>query len=328
MTNLNINTTKNLLAFSGGIDSTALFFLLLEQNIPFDIAIVNYNFRVQSKEEVAYAHSLAQQYNKRIFLKEVTLESSSNFEKNARDIRYKFFEEIIHEHSYETLLTAHQLNDKLEWFLMQFSKGAGLSEILGFKEQEERDTFTLLRPLIHTTKDELKAYLDKKSIHYFIDESNQDTHYTRNKIRAEFSNTFLSQYQKGVTDSFSYLEKDLDSLSIDTEPLFKKESLEIFKASNDDNINIRIIDQRLKHLGFIISTSTREEILLKKEVVVSHTIAVTIKEKTMWISPYLVEPMDKKFKEKCRIKKIPKHSRGYIKSIYKSPEALEALPSY
>ena len=50
---------KNLLAFSGGIDSTALFFMLLEQNIDFDMAIVDYGIRAQSKDEVAYAKELA-----------------------------------------------------------------------------------------------------------------------------------------------------------------------------------------------------------------------------------------------------------------------------
>ena len=40
-----IKNSKNLLAFSGGVDSTALFFLLLKENISFDIAIVNYNVR-------------------------------------------------------------------------------------------------------------------------------------------------------------------------------------------------------------------------------------------------------------------------------------------
>ena len=54
-----IQNQKNLLAFSAGVDSSALFFLLLEQNIPFDIAIVNYNLRVQSKDEVFYAKNLA-----------------------------------------------------------------------------------------------------------------------------------------------------------------------------------------------------------------------------------------------------------------------------
>ena len=121
-----IKESKNLLAFSAGVDSCALFFLLQEQNIPFDIAIVDYNLREQSKEEINYAKQLAFKYNKQVFIKEVTLETS-NFEKKARDIRYTFFEDLIHDYNYNTLIAAHQLNDKLEWFMMQLSKGSGLS---------------------------------------------------------------------------------------------------------------------------------------------------------------------------------------------------------
>ena len=50
---------KNLLAFSAGVDSSALFFILLQNKIKFDIAIVNYNIREQSKEETQYAKELA-----------------------------------------------------------------------------------------------------------------------------------------------------------------------------------------------------------------------------------------------------------------------------
>ena len=46
---------KNLLAFSTGVDSSALFFLLLENNISFDIALVNYATRDNSNEEEADA---------------------------------------------------------------------------------------------------------------------------------------------------------------------------------------------------------------------------------------------------------------------------------
>ena len=94
-----IKNQKNLLAFSAGVDSCALFFLLLEQNISFDIAIVNYNVRIQAMQEVAYARELALKYNKQIFIRDIKLENSSNFEKTARDIRYKFFEGIILENA-------------------------------------------------------------------------------------------------------------------------------------------------------------------------------------------------------------------------------------
>ena len=56
---------KNLLAFSGGVDSTALFFLLLKKNIEFDIAIVNYQTRESSKDELLYAKELSSKYNKK-----------------------------------------------------------------------------------------------------------------------------------------------------------------------------------------------------------------------------------------------------------------------
>ena len=163
-----IKNQKNLLAFSAGIDSSALFFLLLEKDIPFDIAIVNYNLRAQSKDEVSYAKELAIKYSKNIYLKDVTLDANSNFEKNARDIRYAFFEEIINEYSYENLITAHQLNDKLEWFMMQITKGAGLVELIGFNVFEHKENYSIYKPLLQVTKEELQNYLMKLKNHYLL----------------------------------------------------------------------------------------------------------------------------------------------------------------
>jgi tRNA(Ile)-lysidine synthase len=156
-----LKSSKNLLAFSAGVDSTALFFLLLESDIKFDIAIVNYNLRTQSKLEVQYAKDLAKKYNKKIFIKEIDKNEvdkikQNNFEAKAREIRYDFFLTCIDENSYDTLLMAHHLGDRLEWFLMQLSKGAGLYELAGMKSVEKRDSYSLIRPLLHVSKDELK----------------------------------------------------------------------------------------------------------------------------------------------------------------------------
>ena len=137
---LDIHSSKNLLAFSAGIDSTALFFLMIDNNINFDIAIVNYNQREQSKDEVIYATQLAHKYNKKCFISEFPKNKQFS-EKSARDFRYNFFDEIIEKEIYKSLLTAHQLNDKLEWFLMQLTKGAGLTELFGMEEKSIRTKF-------------------------------------------------------------------------------------------------------------------------------------------------------------------------------------------
>ena len=307
-----IKNQKNLLAFSAGIDSSALFFLLLEQNIPFDIAIVDYNQREQSKEEVSYAKELAIKYSKNIYLKDVTLDANSNFEKNARDIRYAFFEEIINEYSYENLITAHQLNDKLEWFMMQITKGAGLVELIGFNVFEHKENYKIYKPLLQITKEELQKYLKQNDLKYFIDNSNFDEKYKRNFFRHNFSDKLLEEFKEGIKKSFDYLQKDLNSLNIQDSPKQKIKELEIFVNQRDDNLNITTIDLSLKRRGILLTNAQRNEILKQKEITISNKINISMDENNIWITPMLNITMDKKFKELCRVNKIPKNIRAYI----------------
>ena len=307
-----IRNQKNLLAFSAGVDSSALFFLLLENNIPFDIAIVNYNLRAQSKEEISYAKELSHTYKKEIFIYETKLDSNSNFEKNARDIRYAFFEKIIKEHHYANLITAHQLNDKLEWFMMQLSKGAGLVELIGFNEFEHKESYQIYKPLLAISKNELEEYLLKNNHKYFVDQSNFDEKYKRNFFRHNFSDKLINNFSKGIKKSFEYLQKDLDSLNIQNKPLKKIKDLEIFLNQKDDNLNIRTIDLSLKRRGILLSFANRNEILKQKEISVSNKINISINEDYIFIAPKVAVIMDKEFKEKCRIAKIPRNIRSYI----------------
>lgn len=310
MITLEVKTRKNLLAFSAGVDSTALFFLLLNQNIPFDIAIVNYNTREQSKEEVAYALQLALKYKKQCFVDEVTLESS-NFEHNARQVRYEFFEELIEEYGYETLLTAHQLNDKLEWFFMQLSRGAGLSEILGLNATVEKANYTIYRPLLDVSKATLENYLKEHNIKYFYDESNQNLSYTRNYFREEFCTKFIEKFEKGIQKSFAYLHKDLNSLNLSFSSIYQHKELEVFKNLHDENLNIRIIDTALKNRGYLLSHAQRNEIIKQKECVIS-SWAIVIDALGIFICPNQPTIMPKPFKELCREYKMPKKIRPYL----------------
>ena len=301
---------KNLLAFSAGVDSTALFFILKEYGVEFDMATVDYGLREQSAKECEYALFLAKRYDKKLYFKKADLKLS-NFEHSARVFRYDFFKEIIKEHNYTHLITAHQLNDKLEWFLMQFTKGAGLIELLGFDEIRKRDNYTLVRPLIEISKDELLKFLQANNIKYFIDESNFDIKYKRNYFRKNFTNTLLKEYKKGIISSFKYLENDKNLL--DTSKIYKKiKKLYILKDSLNDITNQRAIDKTFKELGYLLSKKQKDEIIQKRDVVISGRFAVAFSNGLIYISPFLKTKMDKKFKEKCRIQKIPPKIRGYI----------------
>lgn len=304
-----LKSKKNLLAYSAGSDSNALFFILKALHVDFDIALVNYKTREQSDEEEAYAKELARKHNKECFVFTCKLEKH-NFEHNARRARYEFFEKIILENSYDNLITAHHLNDKFEWFLMQLGKGAGLVELLGFEAITQNKNYTALRPLIDTSKQQILSFLETNEIKYFLDCSNEDEKYTRNHIRASYSNDFIKEYQEGLIKSFEYLSKD--SKLLDSEVVLHVKELYVLSLSKEDTINIRGIDKVLKRLGYLLSSAQREEILKTKNCVISNKIAIGFNDNYIFIAPFRKKAMPKDFKELCRIYTIPTKVRPYL----------------
>jgi len=305
-----LEKSSNLLAFSAGIDSTALFFWLIEKNIDFDIAIVNYHTRETSDKEVEYAKELAKKYNKKIYIKDCYLEKFN--EKKARECRYKFFEEIIKKYNYTTLITAHQLNDRFEWFLMQLSKGAGLKELISMPKIEKREFFTIYRPFYNKSKKEILEFLHKRNIKYFIDESNFDKKYKRNFIRNEFSDKFIELFEDGIKRSFEYLEEDLNLLF--QKDWIKEEKLYYFNKSSS-KIDIKKVDLILKELGIIMSKKQRDEVINTNfSCVIQGKIAIDSNDKQIFIAPYIKVKLSKKEKEHFRKLRIPPKIRGYLSS--------------
>ena len=301
---------KNLLAFSGGIDSSALFFMLLEKGISFDIAIVDYGIREQSKEEISYAKELAHRYNLKCYTAKAP-KFESHFEQNAREFRYRFFEDIVSKYGYDNLLTAHQLNDQLEWLLMRLGKGSGVSELIGLEPISQKDGYTLVRPLLGYTKDELLEYLQQNNHRYFVDQSNSDQKYERNRFRHNFSDPLIRQYASGIKKSFEYLRADKEILEDMFEILFREQKLYIIKLHNT-KLKAKAVDMALKRLGYLMTSAQRAEIEKENSLVIGGKWAVEYQENLLYIATYCTTKMPKEFKEQCRINKIPPKIRGYI----------------
>ena len=300
---------KNLLAFSAGVDSSALFFLLLEHQIKFDIAIVDYAVRKESKEEVAHAKALAKQH--KLFCHSIKAPLfSTHFEKQARTFRYEFFESLITIEGYDNLLTAHQLNDQLEWFFMRLTKGAGVSELLGLEPVTPKENYTLIRPLLEYSKEELLHYLKAHDYPYFIDESNSDEKYERNKFRKAFADPLMAEYKEGIKRSFDYLRKDKESLEKAFEIIYSEKELRVIKLHNL-SVKVKAADLALKELGYLLSASQRQEIEKEDSLVIGGKWAVELQEDTLYIAPYSITDMPKAFREECRVLKVPAKIRAY-----------------
>lgn len=303
-----LRARRNLLAFSGGIDSTALFHLLSMQGILCDLAIVDYNRRAQSKKEVAYAHELAQRFGCKLFIKSITL-PESDFEATARRARYQFFEELIATHRYDHLLTAHQLNDRLEWLLIQLTKGAGTVELVGMREIEKRAGYLLIRPLLEITKQELQQWLDRHNIPYFIDESNHDPHFMRNRIRP-IAQALLAEHTQGIIRSLVYLSDD--ALRLWNKPKEARVGKVIIIPFRPELFR-RDLLWLAKQQGILPSFRQQEMIMADSGGVLAGKIAFGVGGKFLWSSPY--HPLvgaSKAFKEGCRLRKVPRWIRGYL----------------
>jgi tRNA(Ile)-lysidine synthase len=291
------------------VDSSALFYTLLEKEIAFDIAIVDYNVRSASKDEVAYAKELAQTYKRKIFTKSVKLEGA-NFEAAARAIRYEFFEQIIKEEGYKVLLLAHHLGDRLEWFFMRLTRGGGAVELCGFERYEKREGYSIARPFFERTKDELLDFLSKEGYRYFVDESNFDDKYERNRFRKNFSEPLLKSHKEGILRSFRMLEVDKEKLL----PKEYKKIKSLYILERDEN-EIRLIAKIAKFFKIVLSAKQREEIERLDECVISGKMAVGKNDESVFIAPALHGVvMPKEFKEECRQAKIPTNVRAYMYS--------------
>lgn len=304
-----LKNQKNLLAFSGGVDSSALFFLLLEHGIAFDIAIVDYGVRAESKKELQYAQKLAKQYDKKIYIHS-SKKIDTNFEHRARSVRYEFFHTVCTQNGYNNLVTAHQLDDRFEWFMMQLSRGAGLVELLGFEYRVKKSSYCIVKPLLNITKAQLLHYLKQHNIQYFIDVTNSDPKYRRNYFRRHYSAAFLSEFANGVKKSFDYLEKDREKIDSGYEKLFAQKEFFIYEVQLQSKV--LLVTKVLKELGYVVSAQQRKEIEKQPCLVIGGRFAVETLNSLVFICPFSKLPMDKRFKERCRIAGIPRLCRPYL----------------
>lgn len=312
--------SKNLLAFSGGIDSTCLYFFLLKMDINFDIAIVNYNRRAESKEEVKYAQELSIKHNKKCFLLDINL-GKSDFESRAREARYEFFYSTMIKQNYQNLVLAQHLNDKLEWFLMQLTRGAGLNTLLGFNEIDikiiKNKSINILRPLIFCKKSELEDFNNFYNLKYFIDKSNFDQKYRRNYFRHNFSNKLLDNFSNGVANSFRFLHIEKDSL-YKRRIYCKDRNLIYFQGHN---FEINDIDCILKENGYLLGGGQKDEIKdsleNKKEIIIAKRFIISKSKNNLVYIGFNSNLIDavvvpKRYRDKLRQDLIPAKIRKII----------------
>lgn len=176
---------KLLITISGGIDSVVLTYLL--HKLKLNISLAHCNFKLRGKDsfkDAEFVKNLSKKLNIPLFT--IEFETSKYAEENkisiqmaARDLRYNWFQKISEEQNFDYILTAHHLDDVLETFLINLTRGTGLNGLIGIPEINEN----IVRPLLPFSRNDILIYAAKNKLQWREDKSNSSIKYVRNKIR-------------------------------------------------------------------------------------------------------------------------------------------------
>ena len=226
---------------SAGPDSMALLDLL-QKNCHKQLICthINHNVRKSSHDEEKYLKEYCQENNIIFECMKITNYTENNFENEARRKRYAFYEEILKKYHSHTLLLAHHGDDLIETILMKIIRGSNLEGYAGIKTYAKQKNYTIIRPLLSLTKDDLLKYNKDNHIKYFIDDTNEDITYTRNRLRknilpilkkedTDIHLKFL-KYSDTLQDYYNYVE-DITTEKINN--IYKDNTIDINKFKKE-----------------------------------------------------------------------------------------------
>ncbi|MDE6407666.1 MAG: tRNA lysidine(34) synthetase TilS [Anaeroplasmataceae bacterium] len=198
--NLIPTTNPIICAVSGGVDSVCLLHILHSLNYPLVLAHVNHHKREQSAVEQAAMENLAKEFNIPFELLDFYDNGADNFQNSAHDARYTFFKQLAKKYHTTLIATAHHLNDQAETILMRLITGSNLYGYAGISIIQQEKDYSLIRPLLCVSKEEIYTYAKEHNLLYFEDISNSSDDYLRNRIRHHI----LPLLEK---ENINYLEK-------------------------------------------------------------------------------------------------------------------------
>jgi len=172
---------------SGGADSVCLLLVLKEIMPPECITAVHINHGIRGDEAARdedFVLQLCKRQGIRLEIRRLDVplfarDNKISEEEAGRVLRYRVFEEIRLLYKADKIAVAHNLNDVAETFLMNLSRGSGITGLTGIKLRSS----VLIRPLIKTSRAEIEEIVTYLGEGFITDSTNNSLIYTRNRIR-------------------------------------------------------------------------------------------------------------------------------------------------
>jgi tRNA(Ile)-lysidine synthase len=196
LTRVVVSAERNIaVAYSGGLDSSVLLHLAkdfcMSRQIKLYAFHIHHGISPNADTWLAHCEAQAKQQGVHFFSQRVNLidVAEHGIEQSARIARYAALNTLCKQHQIPLLITAHHQDDQAESVLLQLLRGSGLPGLSGMAELQLQHSLlendiALGRPMLQLTRQQLEDLATTLDITHIDDESNADTRYKRNAVRA------------------------------------------------------------------------------------------------------------------------------------------------
>lgn len=232
------------LAYSGGIDSQGLLFLLAGLRDEYDLDLtavhIHHGLHPLADEWLAFCRQQAAELGIKFISRHCVLDDvkAGGVEAAAREARYQALASILPAGG--ILLTAQHQDDQAETLLLQLLRGAGPLGLAAMPAVGQRFGCQIYRPLLTVSRQQIQTYAREHQLSWCEDPSNQDQRFDRNYLRHQIlpeiyrrwpnaartlsRSAGLMAESQTLMDDLALLDADLidcdnDTLSVDLEKL-------------------------------------------------------------------------------------------------------------
>ena len=214
-------------AVSGGADSVALLFLLVELRRELGIVVsaahVNHKLRgAESDDDQRFVAELAARLGLEFLVcsAPVDRKGGAGIESAARRLRYEFFRRLAEEGRATKIATAHTLDDQAETVLLRMFRGTGIRGLAGIHPRLRLPLPSaqgpvasaarvgrgeVVRPLLGFRRAELREYLRARGQPWREDSSNQDVAFLRNRVRQRLLPAIVEEFGEAAIEHLAEL---------------------------------------------------------------------------------------------------------------------------
>ena len=211
---------------SGGPDSICLLYLLnsIRDEFKIDIVAVHINHMLRAEEADAdelYCKDVCEQlgiefFSRKININEYSMKNGISSETAGREVRYRYFDEVMKSKGFNKIATAHNANDQAETILMRLMRGTGIEGLCGIPVKRDN---VYIRPILFMKREEVEEYCRVNNLMPRIDKSNLERVYSRNKVRLDILPYMKENFNSDVIEAINRMSELLriDNNFIDNE---------------------------------------------------------------------------------------------------------------